>query len=105
MVSEAHRARCIKQLAANAKRNVKFLSSPEKTVRSIARIVSRSAKTPAAAARIHYGVRRTAKNSHDTVLRTFYDKRYPIRFTALAIRAKAIPEVFPSVRLFMKIAA
>ena len=49
MVLEAHRARCTRQLAANAKRNAKFLSSREKTVRSIARIASQSARTPAAA--------------------------------------------------------
>ena len=49
MDSEARRVRCTKRPAENAKRNVKFLSSPEKTVRSIARIASRSARMPAAA--------------------------------------------------------
>ena len=47
-----------------------------------------------------YGVRRKR-----AVLRTFYESKYPIRLTALAIRARAIPTVFPSVRLFKKIAA
>ena len=49
MVLEAHRVRCTRRLAANAKRNVKFLLSPEKTARSIARIAFPNARTPAAA--------------------------------------------------------
>jgi hypothetical protein len=37
--------KCTRQLAQNAKRNAKFLLSPGKTVRYIARIVFQSAKT------------------------------------------------------------
>jgi hypothetical protein len=40
--------RCIRQLAQNAKRNVKFLLSQEKTVRYIVRIVFQNARTTAA---------------------------------------------------------
>ena len=100
----ANLERCIKQHVPNAKRNAKFLSSPAKIVRYIARIVSRSVRI-LAAAKNRYGVRRTAKNSPDTVLRMIYERRYPIRFTALAIRAKAIPTVVPSVRFPIQIAA
>ena len=104
MVLEAHRVRCTRQSAENAKRNVKFLSSPEKTVRSIARIASRSARMPAAA-KSDRKVLRTEYGDHSLYSVFFYESRYPIRLTALAIRARAIPTVFPSVRLFIKIAA
>ena len=39
------RERCTRQFARIAKKSVKFLSSPEKTVRSIARNVSQSTRT------------------------------------------------------------
>jgi hypothetical protein len=39
------RGRCTKRLVRNARKNVKFLSSPEETVRYTARTVSQSART------------------------------------------------------------
>ena len=104
MVSEAHRVRCIRRLAANAKRNVKFLSSPEKTVRSIARIVSRSARM-LAAAKNDQEISNTEYGRQTLYSVFFYERRYPIRLTAFAIRARAIFSVFPSVRLFIQMAA
>ena len=45
--SGADRGRCTRQLARNARKNVKCHLSPEKIVRYIARIVSLSAKIAA----------------------------------------------------------
>ena len=45
VVSAAGRERCTRRLARNARKNAKFLSSREKTVRYIAKTVFRSEKT------------------------------------------------------------
>ena len=47
VVGLAGREKCIRQLARNARKSAKFLSSPEKTVRFIAGTVFPSVKTKA----------------------------------------------------------